>query len=154
MYELAEKFEASIPRIETASPQDIFVWVKNIIAEKEAAGDYRGAQKLRWELGNIITETTPGAEHADDAVVIKEGQKIIGAALLAPGHFVGFFVLPEYQRRGLGKKLMEEGIERLLSRGDKKIRIDICDHRTEKIIENLPPEIKKHLNIREDFLDD
>jgi GNAT superfamily N-acetyltransferase len=72
---------------------------------------------------------------------LKEGGREVGAAVLAPEHLIDIFVLPEFQRRGYGARLIEFSLRRLLSRGAKKVLVEIADSRALRIIEKLPEEL-------------
>ncbi len=121
--ELRREVERPEPSISVVDPDVVFAWAERLIKEREAAGDWRGAARLRWGIGNIITRTAPGAEKADEGLFLKEGDREVGAAVLAPEHLIGVFVLPEFQRLGYGRELIEASIRRLLERGAKKILI-------------------------------
>jgi len=135
------------------TPQDVYAWVKNLIAESQATGDEKKVARLKWELGNIISETAPGADKATEAILLKEDNATVGAALLAPAHLIGVFVRPNRQRQGYGKTLIETGLQHLLEQGAKSILVEIADQRLARIIKELPPELQEKLILKEAYLD-
>ncbi len=138
--------ESGEARIEYVNAKRIFDWVDKLESERSRAE--------LWELRGVITQSAPGADKADEGIIIRHGQKVAGAGLLAPDYLIGVYVLPEYRRHGYGKKLIEESIERLRQRGSKKIHMKVCDLRSLRLIDRLPEETKNLLQVEEEFYND
>jgi len=134
------------PSFEPETPEQIWTWIDDL--EKT-----RSPREL-WGLRGVIDRHAPGADKADEALVLRLQGKIAGASLLAPDYLIGAFVLPEHQKQGLGQRLIQESIERLRARGSKRILVEVCDQRALRIIQNLPDELQSILNIKESFRDD
>ncbi len=126
--------------MEIVTPSHVWEWVERL----------RTLTPLREHWGSeVIAKNTPGADKADEALVIQsDAGEILGAVLLAPGYLIGVFVLNSSQKNGYGGLLMETAIHHLLQRGAESIFIEVCDQRALRIIERLPADIRARLDVR------
>lgn len=132
-----------------ATPEEVFRWDRALSEEVARPVPGKKPAISAWELANVISASAPGAENADEGLILKQGDRIIGAALLAPNHLIGTLVLPEFQKQGYGSRLIEAGIRRLRERGGENILVECCDERAIRAVERLPEDIKSHLNVRD-----
>ncbi|HLC69705.1 MAG TPA: GNAT family N-acetyltransferase [Patescibacteria group bacterium] len=134
--DIGEKVNEPIP----ITADEIFNWVDTIKKTK--------SEKDWWGAKAVVDRNAPGADKADRGLAIREGGQIMAVSLLAPGHLIGVFVLPDYADRGYGGLLIKRSIELLLSIGKgEKIKIEVCDRRAERIINRLPENLKQYLQI-------
>lgn len=91
----------------------------------------------------------------DEAVVGRIGEDVVGFATIAPRGeansgqptIVGLYVLPDHRRRRYGAGIFVATVERCLDRGFEKVRVDVMSDYVAKIINNLPDELKEHLDV-------
>lgn len=88
---------------------------------------------------------------------MEKGEELIGAATIAPEGdqhsgqptIVGLYVAPEHRGKGYGGQILRRAIEKCIERGFEKIRMDIMSLNAKKIIEKLPDELKKKIDVHD-----
>ena len=95
------------------------------------------------------------ASCCDEAIVIKnDGGQIVALATIAPNGeqmsgkptIVGLYVMPEFRRQGLGRKVLEAAIHRCIDRELIPIRIDLMSEGIKSLVEQLSEDIRQQLN--------
>ena len=93
-----------------------------------------------------------GRNPAMEKMAREPGLKRMGKrlGLGKPGEptIVGVFVLPEYRRKGLGYQVLEAAVRRCIERSLVPIRIDSMSAGIMRAIDNLPEELRQHLQIK------
>lgn len=91
----------------------------------------------------------------DEGVIAEKESKFIGAATIAPNGeemsgqptIVALYVVPEFRGKGYGGKILEKAVERCMERGFNKIRMDVMSSNAKKIIDKLPENLRKNIDI-------
>lgn len=91
----------------------------------------------------------------DEAIALKKGTKVIGLATIAPKGertgeptIVGLYIQPQERRKGFGTLVLERTIKRGEERGFGRLRIDVMSGWVMKIIDKLPEELRRKLDIK------
>jgi len=119
-------------------------------------------EKLRQlhEKPNIIVGMLFGGDRiscCDEGVIAEQGSKLVGLATIAPEGeqmsgqptIVGWYVIPEYRRKGIGSQILKRAVERCIERGFNKIRMDVMSSNARRIIKNLPDELKNKIDVHD-----
>lgn len=64
---------------------------------------------------------------------------------------VGLWVHYSHRREGVGRALLEAAVRRMVERGLTTIRLDLLSSKIEGMIEQLPEDLKKVLDVRRSF---
>ena len=91
----------------------------------------------------------------DEGVIAEQEAKLVGVATIAPEGeemsgqptIVGLFVVPEHRGKGLGAQILKKAVERCIERGFENIRMDVMSSNAMKIIDKLPDDLKKKVDV-------
>ncbi len=93
----------------------------------------------------------------DEGVVAEQETKLIGVATIAPKGeemsgqptIVGLYVIPEHRGKGVGTQILKRAVDRCIERGFENIRMDVMSLNAMKIINKLPEDLKKKIDVHD-----
>ncbi|MBI5222347.1 MAG: GNAT family N-acetyltransferase [Candidatus Magasanikbacteria bacterium] len=91
----------------------------------------------------------------DEGVIMEKAGNLIGMATIAPEGeegsgqptIVALYIEPKYRSQGNGAQILRKAVERCVERGFDKIRMDVMSANAMKIIEKLPAEMQKKIDV-------
>ncbi len=121
-------------------------------------------QYLEEDLINVVLFGGERLYFVDEILAAFDGEVLVGAVTMSPvGEFgdgkpeiIGLRVLQGWRRQGIGAKLMERAIKRMVERGftgNASIHIEVLSQAALNLVNKLPADLRERLDIRDNSTD-
>lgn len=129
-------------KIRPATKREVGVFFRRVRAKMQSDTQLLSAERLAA---------------ADECHVAETGGKIVGAVCLVldngeSAELQTEYVLTEHQGRGIGSRLTEAAIDRLIALGRTPIYVDVASKGMDRTLDKLPKTKRRHLRLNKSYL--